>query len=213
MRARNAHLPAPVRRRVVGWLTMLLTVLVVLAGCAATGSEQPDSTGGNDAAQEAGAGYQSGDGSWTTWEPSERDEPVDIEGTTFDDDDVDLAQLRGDVVVLNFWYAACPPCRAEAPDLAALHEEYDDGVTMLGINPRDGAATAQAFERNFEVPYPSLHDEGAQAVAALEGLVPLQAMPTTLVLDAEGRVAGRVLGQIDREVVSGMISDVLAEET
>lgn len=177
--------------------------LAVLAGC---------STGGETATDTTGAGYQAGDGSWTTWETDERTGPVELVGTTYDAEEVDLAEWRGDVVVLNFWYAACPPCRAEAGDLGAIHDDYqDEGVRMLGINPRDDAGTAQAFERTFEVPYPSLHDEAARGVAALQGVVPLQAMPTTVVLDAEGKVAGRVLGQIDPAVVRGMIDDVLAE--
>ncbi|HLS73284.1 MAG TPA: TlpA disulfide reductase family protein [Actinomycetaceae bacterium] len=177
--------------------------LAVLAGC---------STGGETATDTTGAGYQAGDGSWTTWETDERTGPVELVGTTYGAEEVDLAEWRGDVVVLNFWYAACPPCRAEAGDLGAIHDDYqDEGVRMLGINPRDDAGTAQAFERTFEVPYPSLHDEAARGVAALQGVVPLQAMPTTVVLDAEGKVAGRVLGQIDPAVVRGMIDDVLAE--
>ncbi|MEE6282553.1 TlpA family protein disulfide reductase [Georgenia sunbinii] len=194
--------PAGARRRLVRAAAALATAVLVLAGCAATSTPE----------QTAGSGYQAGDGSWTTWEGEERTGPVELVGTTFDDAEIDLADWRGDVVVLNFWYAACPPCRAEAPDLAAIHADYAGaGLQMLGVNPRDDAGTAQAFERSFEVPYPSLEDQDARAVAAMQGLVPLQAMPTTVVVDADGRVAGRILGQIDPGVLRGMIDDVLAE--
>ncbi len=190
-------------RRLARAAAGLALTALALAGCGTPADTAEDSTG---------AGYQAGDGSWTTWEEAERPEPVELAGTTYSGEELDLADWRGDVVVLNFWYAACPPCRAEAPDLAAIHSDYaDQGVHLLGVNPRDDVATAQAFERRFEVPYPSLHDETASGVAALQGVVPLQAMPTTVVLDAEGRVAGRVLGQIEPGVVRGMIDDALAE--
>ncbi|MFC4554483.1 TlpA family protein disulfide reductase [Georgenia faecalis] len=186
--------------------SLLLAALLALGGCSTAGS------GTTTGPEIEGAGYEAGDGSWTAWEPDERTEPVDLAGTTFAGESLDVAAWRGDVVVVNFWYAACPPCRAEAPDLADIHAEYADaGVHLLGVNPRDDAGTAQAFERTFAVPYPSLHDEEARAVAAMQGLVPLQAMPTTVVLDAEGRVAGRVLGQADPTVLRGLIDDVLAE--
>lgn len=177
----------------------------LLAGCAPGGT--------TEAAGAVDAGYEAGDGSFTTWTVAERGDPVEHTGASYDGTEIDLADWRGDVVVLNFWYAACPPCRAEAPDLAAIHADYSgQGVQMLGINPRDDAGTAQAFERTFSVPYPSLHDEQARGVAALEGLVPLQAMPSTVVLDREGRVAARVLGQADPTILRGLIDDVLAEE-
>lgn len=186
----------------------LLGVLAagVLTACAPGGS-----TGAPGGA--ADAGYVAGDGSFATWTPDERGDAVEHAGTSYSGEEIDLATWRGDVVVMNFWYAACPPCRKEAPDLVALHEDYaGEGVRLLGVNPRDDAGTAQAFERTFAIPYPSLHDEGARAVAAFEGVVPLQAMPTTVVLDRAGRVAARVLGQVDPVVLRGLVDDVLAEE-
>ncbi|MFH5821996.1 TlpA family protein disulfide reductase [Georgenia sp. AZ-5] len=177
-----------------------------LAACAPGGT-------GQAAGASADVGYVAGDGSFATWEPEERGDAVELAGTTYAGETVDLAHWRGDVVVLNFWYAACPPCRAEAPDLKALHDDYADrGVRLLGVNPRDDAGAAQAFERTFEVPYPSLHDEGARAVAAMEGVVPLQAMPSTVVLDQQGRVAARILGQLDPDILRGLVDDTLAEE-
>ncbi|MFC7407020.1 TlpA family protein disulfide reductase [Georgenia alba] len=187
-------------------LLAALGAVLLIAGCAPGGS----SPGGDSAVD---SGYEAGDGSFTTWDAADRGEPVEHAGTTYDGTDLDLADWRGDVVVLNFWYAACPPCRAEAPDLAAVHDDYAErGVRLLGVNPRDDAGAAQAFERTFEVPYPSLHDQGARAVAAFEGAVPLQAMPSTVVLDREGRVAARILGQADPTILRGLIDDVLAEE-
>ncbi|RPF27436.1 TlpA family protein disulfide reductase [Georgenia muralis] len=185
----------------------LLGVLAagLLAACAPGGS-----TGAPGGATDAG--YVAGDGSFATWTPDERGDAVEHTGTSYSGEEVDLATWRGDVVVMNFWYAACPPCRKEAPDLVALHEDYaGEGVRLLGVNPRDDAGTAQAFERTFAIPYPSLHDEGARAVAAFEGVVPLQAMPTTVVLDRDGRVAARILGQVDPAVLRGLVDDVLAE--
>lgn len=201
--------PTPWRgRRHAGW-AVLAGVLLLLGACGEGASSDP----GQGGEPVEGAGYQAGDGSWTTWPEDERDEPVELEGQTFDEEPVALADWRGDVVVLNFWYAACPPCRAEAPDLAAVHADYgEQGVRLLGVNPRDDAPTAQAFERTFEVPYPSVHDERAEAVAALQGVVPLRAMPTTVVLDAQGRVAARILGQIDPGVLRSLIDDTLAED-
>ncbi|NLI18304.1 MAG: TlpA family protein disulfide reductase [Actinomycetales bacterium] len=178
-----------------------LALAASLGACTSIG--RPD--GGS-----AGAGYEAGDGSFTTWAPTGRGAGIELEGTTFAGEPVDLADWRGDVVVVNFWYAACPPCRAEAPDLAAIATERPE-VRFLGINPRDDAGTAQAFERTFSIPYPSLWDRDASGVAAMQGLVPLQAMPTTVVLDREGRVAARILGQADPTILRGLIDDVAAE--
>lgn len=127
-------------------------------------------------------------------------------------DAVDLADWRGAPVVLNFWYAACPPCRKEAPDLAAMSVEMEpDGVRFLGINHTDDPATALAFRRTFDVPYPTLHDAEAAGVAAMQGAVPLQAMPSTVVLDAQGRVAARIIGIADPSTLQAMVTTVLAE--
>ena len=179
--------------------------LVLAAGCAGSDAQEQ--------VQDVDGGYVSGDGTVQTWSEAERNDPVELTGSTYEEEQIDLADWRGDVVVLNFWYAACPPCRAEAPDLAETARDYaDDGVHMLGVNHTDDAGTALAFERSFDMPYPSLDDSDAEGVAAMQGVVPLSAMPSTVVLDRDGRVAGRILGQIDLATLHSLIDDTLAEE-
>jgi len=178
---------------------------VLAAGCAGSDAQEQ--------AQDVDGGYVSGDGTVQTWTEADRGDPVELSGTTYEEEQIDLADWRGDVVMLNFWYAACPPCRAEAPDLAAIAEDYgDDGLHALGVNHTDDAGTALAFERSFDMPYPSLDDSDAEGVAAMQGVVPLSAMPSTVVLDRDGRVAGRILGQIDPGTLRSLIDDTLAEE-
>ncbi|WNB86981.1 TlpA disulfide reductase family protein [Cellulomonas sp. ATA003] len=159
-----------------------------------------------------GQGYQSGDGSTRTWPVADRGQPVTLSGTDFAGGAVDIEEWRGDVVVLNTWYAACPPCRAEAPDLVDLANDYaDDGVHLLGINGTDDAGAAQAYERTFSVPYPSIADTDGSAIADLQGAVPVQAVPTTIVLDREGRVAARILGLAEGSTLRALVDDALAE--
>lgn len=101
--------------------------------------------------------------------------------------------------MVNFWYAGCAPCRAEAGDLVEVYEEFkSQGVKFVGINTRDQDAQAVQFAEQFGVGYPSIMDsaEGRSVQRAFAGQVPLNAVPTTLVLDAEGRVAHRVVGQL-----------------
>ena len=179
---------------------------LALAGCS------PTITGGWDE-EGAQTGYVSGDRSVVTWDAPDREGPVEIAGTDYAGTAVDVADWRGDVVVLNTWYAQCPPCRAEAPDLVAFAEDYADaGVHVLGINSTDDAGAAQAFERTFAVGYPSVHDADGTAIAALQGIVPVQAVPTTVVLDADGLVAARVLGVIDPSTLRTVVDDLLAEQ-
>jgi peroxiredoxin len=176
----------------------------VLAAC--SDEEAPATSDGVDTS------YVSGDGTATEWPPNRRTAPVELAGETMEGDAVDVADWRGAPVVLNFWYAACPPCRKEAPDLASLSEQLEpEGVRFLGVNHTDEPATALAFERTFAIPYPTMNDADAAAVAALQGIVPLQAMPSTVVLDAEGRVAARIIGRADRSTLDSMITRVLAE--
>ncbi|HLR28282.1 MAG TPA: TlpA disulfide reductase family protein [Ruania sp.] len=197
--SRAAATGRPARSRSL--LALVAALLVVLTGCAGQDS-QPSSP-------QAG-GYVSGDGRITTWDSSERDEPVELTGTTYEKEDIDLADWRGDVVVVNFWYASCPPCRAEAPDLAELATKYkDQDVHFLGVNHTDGRGTALAFQRQFDIPYPSLNDTDADGVAAMQGVVPLRAMPSTVVLDREGRVAARVIGQIEPSTLRALIEESL----
>lgn len=184
-----------------------LAAALLAAGCTAANAPGEQVRAGQS------TNFVAGDGSVTQLAAADRGEPVELAGTTATGDGADVADWRGDVVVVNVWYAACAPCRAEAPDLVETAQAYADrGVRFLGINTRDDAAGALAFERTYEVPYPSLLDarDGA-ALLALAGQVPPQAVPTTLVLDADGRVAARVLGRVEASTLQGLLDDVLAE--
>jgi peroxiredoxin len=195
------------RSRAAAVPALALAAALALAGCAA----ESGATSSDD--DVVGQGYVSGDGSVRTWEPDDRGEPVALTGTDYEGEAVDTAAWRGDVVVLNTWYAACAPCRAEAPDLVALaRDRADDGVRLLGINTTDEPGAAQAFQRTFEVPYPSLDDRSGEVVAALSGTVPLQAVPSTVVLDREGRVAARVIGLAEGSTLTALVDDVLGED-
>jgi peroxiredoxin len=154
-------------------------------------------------------GYVSGDGAVTEWAKGERPGPLDLAGTAFDGTLVDLADMRGEVIVLTTWYAACPPCRAEAPDLVEL--DALDGVSVVGINGEDEAGTAQAFERSFGVTYPSIADDDGQAIAALQGLVAINAVPTALILDPEGRVAARTVGRVEPSTLAALVDAARAD--
>ncbi|WP_454296187.1 TlpA family protein disulfide reductase [Salana multivorans] len=177
----------------------------LLAGCSFLSSA-------GDNPEVADAGYESVDQTLTLFAPAQRTEAVELEGVTFEGELINLADWRGDVVVLNFWYADCPPCRVEAPDLADLARDYaDQGVHVLGVNARDDADRVASFNESFDVPYPSLDDSDARAVAALQGVVSLTAYPTTVVLDRQGRPAGRILGIADATTLRGLVDDTLAE--
>ncbi|MGH3431602.1 MAG: TlpA family protein disulfide reductase [Thermocrispum sp.] len=141
-----------------------------------------------------------------------REPAPELAGSTLEGRQLSLADLRGHVVVLNVWGSWCVPCREEAPDLARLARETEaDGVRFLGIDTRDNKAAARAFVRNFEIPYPSLFDPDGKLMLAFSGVIPLSAVPSTIVIDPEGRVAARVVGKVTYATLRGMVEDVLAE--
>jgi peroxiredoxin len=193
-------------RRRAGAVALAVGAALALAGCSGGG-------GTSDDADVADQGYVSGDGSFTQWAAADRQGPVEVAGTDYAGAAVDVADWRGDVVVLNTWYAACPPCREEAPDLVDIAHEYADaGVHLLGINGVDDAGAAAPFQTSFEVPYPSIDDRDKHAIAALQGIVPIQATPTTVVLDRDGKVAARIVGLAEGSTLRALIDEVLAED-
>lgn len=156
-------------------------------------------------------GYVSGDGVTTEIPAGKRGAALSFTGTTYEGASFSTAKARGHVLVLNIWYASCAPCRKEAPQLAAIAKAYSaKGVQFLGINVRDEAGPARAFEKNFSVPYPSVPDLDATIMYALRGQVAPNAVPSTLVLDQQGRVAARISGAADPSTLRAMIDRVLA---
>lgn len=158
-------------------------------------------------------GYIAGDGSVTQIVPADRSAPLSFWGTTERGDSITSADLVDTVTVVNFWYASCAPCRAEAPDLEKLNQEFaPKGARFLGVNVRDQPPTAIAFEATYGVTYPSIMDvETGSVKLAFSETVPPNAVPTTLVLDRQGRVSARILGPIDPSILSAIISDTLTE--
>ena len=118
---------------------------------------------------------------------------------------VSAQDYRGNVLVVNFWAAYCDPCRVEAPDLEKLSQKYDgNGAEFLGVNIADTADTSLAFARKYGVSYPSALDANSGSVRlAFAGKTAQSALPTTLVLDADGRVAARILGQLQSASILG----------
>ena len=157
--------------------------------------------------------YIAGDGTVTEFDSVQRPTFLPFTGETESGQMLDSEALAGQVVVMNWWYSACAPCRAEAPDLQALYEEFQDqGVQFVGVNVRDTAETALAFDRKFDISFPSIIDAQSGAVSlAFQGVVSPQAVPTTLVIDKQGKVASRILGRIDPSILKTLIETVVAE--
>lgn len=196
-------------RRAARAAALALAAAVALTGCTATDPLAEQYREGT------GQGYISGDGAYTLFAPEERAAPIEFEGEIETGETVSSDDYRGDVLVVNFWYAGCPPCRLEAPDLEALAQQFaDEGVSFLGVNIYDQAPTALSFAKEFGVTYPSILDvNDGQVRLAFAGQVAPTAVPTTLVLDREGRVAARIAGLVSEpSVLRSMIADTLAEE-
>ncbi|XAS71431.1 TlpA disulfide reductase family protein [Micrococcaceae bacterium Sec5.1] len=156
--------------------------------------------------------YVAGDGSVTEFAKADRAAPVALKGTLFSGTTVKPEDLKGKVTVLNFWFAACAPCRVEAPQLEALHQDFkDQGVQFFGVNLRDEKATAEAFDKTFNLTYPSFNDKDGAVLLSVSGIVPPGAVPTTLVLDKDGKVASRVLGEIEKSTLKALITSAVAE--
>lgn len=183
-----------------------LVAALALAGCA------QDSFAQSYAANPE-QGYVAGDGSWQVIPAADRKPPVEYSGTTEGGDTLSSSDTAGEVVVMNFWYAGCPPCRAEARDLEALNQSFSEqSVQFVGVNVYDQPATIDSFNAEFGVTYPSILDVQQAAVRlAFSDNVSPQAIPSTLVIDRQGRVAAVVRGLADPSVLTTMIQDVLAE--
>ncbi|MET3769403.1 thiol-disulfide isomerase/thioredoxin [Marisediminicola sp. UYEF4] len=184
----------------------VVAVAALLGGCASDPLAEDYLDGGN-------SNYISGDGILEVPE-SERAEPISFTGETDTGETLSREDYEGEVLVVNFWYAACAPCRAEAPDLEAVYQKWKgDGASFVGVNIYDGADTSQAFARKFDVGYPSVLDAESGAVRlAFAGDISPNAVPTTFVLDKQGRIAARILGQLqERSILDTLIRDVMAE--
>jgi thiol-disulfide isomerase/thioredoxin len=117
-----------------------------------------------------------------------------LTGTGLRGERIDLAALRGAPVVINFWASWCGPCQAEQPELErAAQQTRSKGVHFLGVNIRDGEASARSFLDDHNVSYPSLYDP-AMSESVRFGVTPATT-PSTFVLDGQGRVAVEIRGQ------------------
>ncbi len=157
--------------------------------------------------------YIAGDGSITEINLENRGDVISFTGTTETGETVNSADYLGNVLVVNFWYAGCAPCRAEAPDLEQVYQETSaSGVNFLGVNVRDQAPTIDTFNSRFGITYPSVIDQDGQMQLAFASQVPPNAVPTTLILDAQGRVAARILGQLkDPSILKTLVTDIAKE--
>jgi peroxiredoxin len=145
----------------------------------------------------------------------ERADAPDLSGETVDGKQLDVDDYKGKVVVLNVWGSWCPPCRAEAKNFQKVYEDVkDQGVQFVGINTRDtSTGPARAFEKEYGVTYPSLYDPTGKLMLRFEkGTLNPQAIPSTLVIDRDGKIAARTLQALSEEKLRSMLEPVLAEK-
>ncbi|AEN10611.1 MULTISPECIES: TlpA disulfide reductase family protein [unclassified Streptomyces] len=138
-----------------------------------------------------------------------------LDGTTLDDKQLDVADYKGKVVVLNVWGSWCGPCRLEAKYFAKVAKETEgQDVQFVGINTRDTQKSlAVSFEQDYGVTYPSLYDPTGKLILRFpKGTLNLQTIPSTVVIDRDGKIAARKLGALDEEKLHEMIDPLIAEK-
>ena len=181
---------------------LALSAMAVLPAC--SGLDVSDQPGGQT--------WIEGDGTVTFVMAGERKAAPKVAGESLEDRELDVREHRGDVVVLNFWASWCPPCRAEARGLDAVFEQTQaSGVQFVGVNMRDNRNAARRFAEVRDMSFPSLYDPGGSVVARFRGTLPPVALPSTIVLDRQGRIAVRVVGPITGTELRPLVERVAGE--
>ncbi|MYS13155.1 redoxin family protein [Streptomyces sp. SID4982] len=184
---------------------MAAAAALTLSACGSGGT----SGGGGD------TNFVTGHNGVDTASRGDRAQAPELSGRTIDGKTLDVADYKGKVVVLNVWGSWCGPCREEAKYFSKVSKAYaDDGVQFVGINTRDTSTTpALAFEKANGISYPSLYDPTGKLMLRFEkGTLNPQLIPSTLILDRDGKVAARALEALDDTALLKMLKPVLAEK-
>jgi thiol-disulfide isomerase/thioredoxin len=175
-------------------LVAAFSALLLLAGC------------GNTGAKTAGEDFIAGNGATSYISTGDRIAAPKLTGMTLLGEKYTLPNNQ--MAVINVWASWCSPCRAEEPTLAAMAQKYPD-VNFLGILTRDNPVNAEAFVRKNKSPYPTLIDDSA--LIGFSKSLPANAIPTTLVLDKNGKVAGRISGAVTIASLTELLEKVKSE--
>ncbi len=205
LRERSAGAPRfrgdPGRRAVLAAAAALLA----LTGCA-SGESRADVTNGGEyrfvAATPAGEVIP----------PAERAAAPEFGGTLLGGGAWESGELAGQIAVLNFWGSWCAPCRVETPEFQEVYAEVrDEGVAFLGLNVKEADEQfGQAFVDSQGIEFPSLYDPAGEVALAFRDY-PATAIPSTIVLDREGRVAAVYTGAVSQDDLRAVIDLLLGE--
>ncbi|HZX39605.1 MAG TPA: TlpA disulfide reductase family protein [Streptomyces sp.] len=191
----------------------------LLTGLVAAGALTLSACSGDSNGKSGGGGdtnFVTDTGGISTAAKGKRIAPNKLSGETLEGKQLDVADLKGKVVVMNVWGSWCSPCRAEAPHFAKVSKETKaKGVEFVGINTRNAdKGPAIAFEENYGVEYPSLYDPMGKLIVNgfPKGSLNPQSIPSTIVLDREGKIAARSLKALDADELHKIIDPLIAEK-
>ena len=122
-----------------------------------------------------------------------------------------LSELRGKVVLVNFWATWCPPCRKELPSMERLWRQFKDaGLVVLGVNVGETGDEVFAFSNGLDTPltFPLLLDEESSVAQSW----PVKGLPTTFLVDKQGRIAFGAIGgrEFDSAAIVQQVRELLA---
>lgn len=122
---------------------------------------------------------------------------------------IDLADSSGQITVLNAWASWCAPCLTEMPILIEAQAQYPD-VQFLGLNSIDEQTSASQFAEDLGLTFDSIRDPEGELLASIPG-VPPRALPSSIVIDKQGRIATRIIGPVEDGQLNDILDDLLRE--
>lgn len=184
---------------------MLAACLLALTAvsCTTQGANEPVRSASN-------TGYVGAVRTLTLIPPVDRQPAPEVSGVELGKDaTISTTDYPGKVIVLNVWGSWCGPCKAEAPSLQQASQDTKDIAQFLGLNTRDvDQGPPLAFNRARGITYPSIYDPTGSTLVLFAGKLPLTAIPSTLVIDEEGRMAARIVGSVTTETLVEVVRDV-----
>ncbi len=176
-------------------ILIIFLASIMLTGCAGGGLSSSNENS-----------YVAGSGSVVFIKQSERRDAPKFSGKTLTTGDVTLNSNQ--VTVINVWASWCAPCRAEAPLLQEFSIQYPQ-VQFAGVLTRDNISSAKAFYENFNLTYPTFIDDSI--LIGFKGSLIPNAIPTTLIIDKQGKVAVRISGEVTVAILKKMLEKVITD--